>query len=362
MPNATLNPLLNPTITDEEKQRTIADIQTKITEAQAQLATARTALERETVIRDTVQSMAGLGEAYPTEYIKAMGVLTAAISPEEKKAIYDKYGISTLETKAFAAPTATFETTYKRLYEESGLGDIKTKMDAKQDEINKVQADYDAETQKVNEDPWLSEGRRLGKNRVITDMYDKRMSRLNAEYTTFSNQYDRGKSEAENIATRALMAEEKGQTRTKEELNYYIKRAETDIEASKTLKEAEETKELYRYLPEYTKKYTKKETPQLKQLSNGEWAWIYPNGKVVKTGEKGKETAPISRATLNKLNTSGIKDDLALDIQAMFSQGYSDDQIKQALTDAKLDPKLLNTFKDIIGKAGESIVIIPPTK
>ncbi len=349
------------TMTEEEKAAKVKEIQTQITDLQSQVETATSALEKEKLVQAAVLKMAELGQAYPAEYVKAMTVPTKT-EEEARKEVYTKYGISELEAGAFAAPTQTFETIYKKAYEESGLADIKTKMETKQTEINKATEDYNTELGKLNEDPWISEARRVGKNRVLTEMYDRRKALLDAEYTQLSNKYDTGKEAAENTATRALSELEAGRTRTKEELAYYVKRAEADIEAKATLAKTEEAKELYRYYPEYVKAVTKKEEITgwtLKQKANGEWVWMHPTKGEKPTGVKGKEAAQISRTTLNKLNAMGVKDDLALDIQQLFSLGYSEDQIRTAIKDAGYDPKLLDTFKDIVGKAGESIIIMP---
>jgi hypothetical protein len=319
---------------------TAVDIQTQITDVQAKIKAATTELEKQNAINDFVKKAAAAGVSYADiqTYIASLSA-PAKTDEEIRNEVFTKYGITDLETKAFATPTEDFETIYKRAYTDAGLADIKTKMDVIKADLDKATDDYNTAVGEINLNPWLHEASRLGKIKKVYDMYEAKASRLQNSYTTLSNEYDRGQQRAESVATRALSELEKGQARTKEELSYYIKRAEADIEAQKTLTTTAEEKELLRYFPEYVKAMPEKEgAAELKQLDTGEWAWIYKSGKVVKTGVTG---AP-------KDLTESEKTDLGIGIVVDYFKGVKGPdgfvspedwkKAKQAWADDKLAP------------------------
>jgi len=169
--------------------------------------------------------------------------------------IYTKYGISDLETKFNTRPTETFEEIYKRVSESLNLADLTTKINDVIAKISKADADYAEATQSINENPWKSEAGRVGQIRVFTDKYNATKAGLQNQQTLLTNELERGKTQAQNVATQTLSEFDKSKEYTKEELDYYIKRADADIEAEMGTQETETQKELLRYFPEYATQY-----------------------------------------------------------------------------------------------------------
>lgn len=66
--------------------------------------------------------------------------------------------------------------------------------------------------------------------------------------------------------------------------------------------------------------------PELKQLDTGEWAWIYPDGRVVKTGEKGKMKDWAESTATEKSKA----------LKWLYKQpGYTDADIEKLKTDSE---------------------------
>jgi len=330
------------------------DIQAQLADLKNKLATAQTELEKENARTDFVKAASAAGVSY-TDITKYLATLEPATESEadRKKAIYEKYGITGLEEKAFATPTETFESIYKRAYQDAGLSDLVSKLQGISDEIAKVDDTYNQHIGDINKDVWLPEGSRSARVKRESDTYEMKRTRLDAEYTRVSNELERGKQRAESVATNALSEIEKGATRTKEELAYYVNRANADLAAELTTAKQEGEKELLRYFPEFVGALPapKEDTSgwQLKQNDSGEWVWTHPTKGEKPSGIMGKNTL-ISQATLNKLSAGGVPNAEAIDIQNAFNEGYTKDQIKAALTKVGKDPKLVDTFTDIVAK------------
>ena len=283
-------------------------------------------VEKENAIIKLVELGASLGLPYDNlmKYISAMAP-PAESEADRRKRIYEKYGITGLEEKAFATPEETYEDIYKRAYTQSGLADVKKNMEVIAKEMNKTTEDYNVATGGINANPYLSEAGRVGQIRETYNMYEAKFTRLQAKYTLAQHEYERGQDRAENVAVRTLNELERDRIRTKEELKYYVARGNADLEAEIKATEEVAEKELMRYYPEWIKAHApKEEKPQLKQLKNGEWAWIYPSGKVVKTGEIGKtaeEKTFLSSADYKELSLKGIPKNVADAISLALQAG-----------------------------------------
>ena len=329
-------------------------LRAKIDEVTTKIQTLQDGLEKETAIRDLVvlASASGVSFSEISKYLDAVSVPTKS-EADRRAEIYAKYGISELEEEAFATPTETFESIYKRVYEQAGLADTKVQMEKVAAELDKATEAYNTAIGDINENPWLSEAGRVGQVRRTYEMYESKASRLQNQYTVLSNQYTRGQEQAENVATRALSEIERGRVRTKEELSYYVRRAEADVEAAIGAEEAREDKELYRYFPEFIKAAPVEVSTtgwQLKQKDTGEWVWLHPTKGEMPSGITGKAKVIISQTMMNKLATSGVPNDVALDIQNAFNAGYSEQQIKDALKASGKDPKMVDTFTSVMSK------------
>ena len=347
-----------------EQVRDPSFIKSKIAEIAENIKTLEAGADKENAILDFVKMAGAAGLKYEdiSAYISSLAEPTES-EEDRRKRIYEKYGITGIEEKAFAAPTETFETIYKRAYKDTGLAEIKEKIRAKSEEMDRATADYNEAVSKIGENPWLSEEGRMGRVKKVYDMYERKFLRLEAEYTRMSNEFTKGQESAENVATRVLSEIERGRTRTKEELSYYTKRAEADVEAELGLAEKEEEKELYRYFPDYVKSVPEKEgTPQLKQDKSGSWVWMWPSGRTESTGVTGKgKDLILDVGTVRKLAIAGVPEDVS---QGMFKErlgGFSWEAIRENLIEEfgkEKGEKYFKSAREILEKAQEGIKVI----
>jgi len=193
-----------------------------------------------------------------------------------------------LEEEAFATPEETFESIFKRVYEDANLADVKIKINEAQAELDKETEKYNNSIAKINENPFRSEANRTGAVRREFEMYSATAKRLQGKITTLSNEYERGQDRAENVAIRVLSEIKQGQQRTKEELSYYRQRAQADLEAELETAEAEEEKELMRYYPEFVEHLPapEKKAPTTKKFGDKWYQWNKSTGEWEDMGVK----------------------------------------------------------------------------
>ena len=191
------------------------------------------------------------------KYFEAAYGTKGKTEEELKDEVYKKYGIEDLETKFKTKPTQTFEEIYTKAYTDLGLSDLRTQIKNITDKITTAEKNRDEAVAKINENPWLPEVSRLGRIRNATDIANRELERLGNQLTLVNNMYERGQTEVKDIATRALTTFAKEREWAQEELDYYLKRAEADIEAKMEIEKAETEKEMWRYFPEYLEKYKK---------------------------------------------------------------------------------------------------------
>ncbi len=204
--------------------------------------------EKNKAIADFINEAVGAGMSWKDVQSYIDTQTGGATDEETKKSIYDKYGISGLEEKAYSTPTETFESIYKKAYEDAGLATSKTELEDLVNQIDQATKDYNEALGAINSNPWLTEKSRTKRGTKLYNQYKTKTDNLQSKYTNLSNEYERAQSRIETMATKALSELEKGQTRTKEELKYYVDRAESDVKAAGT---TAENSELARYFPEY---------------------------------------------------------------------------------------------------------------
>lgn len=242
--------------------KTVEDLTTQITDIQNKIAVAISDLERETAIQEMVALVASLGLDYPADAIAALSKPVGETEEEIRTKLYEKYGIEDLETKFKDRPTQTFEEIYATAYSDLKLGELKVEIDGFRTKIADVEEKRDEAIARHYENPWIPEASKIGRAKRDWDRAQRELDRLTNQMTLAVSLYERGQEEAENVATRALNTFIRERQWTKEELSYYVKRAEADVEAKVKAQEAEEEKELLRYYPNYLKEFeTKAPTP-----------------------------------------------------------------------------------------------------
>lgn len=204
--------------------------------------------------QEVVSLMAQLGMEYNPDLIAAITGPTKEQQTEEeiRTELYTKYGIDP-DAVFDKEPEKGFEEVYSAAYAQAGLADIKTEIDDLRKKIADAEEKRDKAMENVNENPWLSEASRVGRVSRLQDKAQNELDRLTNQLTLATNVYERGKESAENVATRALNQFAQEREWAKEELDYYMARAELDIQARLATQKEEASSQSYRYVQDYMK-------------------------------------------------------------------------------------------------------------
>ena len=303
----------------------------------------------------------GLGPDSAMKFFDAVYGTKGKTEEELRTELYTKYGITDLENKFLTKPTQTFEDIYSKAFTDLGLSDLRTQIKDITDKVATAEKNRDEAIAKINENPWLPETSRLGRVRNVNDVANRELERLQNQLTLTNNLYERGRTEAEGVATRALTTFAQQREWTKEELDYYLRRAEADIEAKMEIEKAETEKEMWRYFPKYLKKY-KKQGKEQELLTPSEAKTLgVPYGttreEAAKMGitpkKEEKVTTEISgfftKEEVSRLKMAGLDEDTYTNITKLLSGGIELDEIRDILRNAKLDPALLDKYDKAVG-------------
>lgn len=175
------------------------------------------------------------------------GVVEPPVPPEDpnetaNKALMDR--ISKLETIAFATPTTDWQTIYKKAFEDSGLADVKTRMDDLDSQISQRRDELIQAEDQITKNPWLPEAGRTGRIAQLYSMAEKEITNLIDQRNSLSTEYQSGIERAERVATKTQAEQEAGRKLSTEELKYWqgvIEAREKIPETPKTFKTDEGT-------------------------------------------------------------------------------------------------------------------------
>lgn len=232
-------------------QSKIDEVSQQITTLSSESQTPENNQTREQKIQEFVDLLASKGIEFSPDMISAMFPQPGKTEQELKDELYTKYGIADLEEKFAKYPTKTYEETYQTIIDQMGLTDLKTQINDVISKISQADADYATASGKINENPWLQESGRVGEQTKLSQAYELTKKNLTSQETLLQNLYDKSKEQAITIASNALTAFYKERDYTKEELDYYIARADADLEAQMTLRAQTAQEEAMRYYPEY---------------------------------------------------------------------------------------------------------------
>lgn len=197
--------------------------------------TATTALSPQ---EELAQKAAGAGLSV-SEY-QALSQNAYAPTQEEIDGISRELGIPALEASAYARPSKTSQQLFDEAYATSGLGELKNKINALNEEITKQRAFATEAIGKIDENPFLSETSRVGRGRVVLDQAEKKLSNLIDQMTRVSDLYKTGVDEINNIVTRNQNDFNTNQSLDQAKLNYLLKKAENNV-ATLTQKKSGDT-------------------------------------------------------------------------------------------------------------------------
>lgn len=97
--------------------------------------------------------------------------------------------------------TPNFVDTYKNIYNQLGLGDIRSQIESTGTQLQDLQNKKIDEISLVNENPWLTEGQRQERVNAVNKRYDMRESNLVNRIQLFQSTFEQGRQEAQFVAS-----------------------------------------------------------------------------------------------------------------------------------------------------------------
>jgi len=163
--------------------------------------------------------------------------------------VYNELGIPDLVNSAFAKPQTSTVQLFNDSYKDSGLGELKTKIAEKMDELAKTKEDLNQATGKIADNPWLSESSRVGRTKRLTELAQGTIDNLTGEINNLSSLYSSGVQEINDKVTRTTNDFQTEATLNTAKLNYLLKQAEVKL----GIKQDENLAKAYENLPDYLK-------------------------------------------------------------------------------------------------------------
>lgn len=218
-----------------------------------------------------------------------------------------------------AAPTKSETDLYNDAYSAAGL-------DTLQNTITSRQSDLADAQNKINDNPWLDEASRVGRNNTVTTL-------ANADIKNYQTEYANKLKEVQNLVTREVADNTAGTTANKAKL------AALEAQAKALATEAATTTKTQNAAPK-----------TVKGASGATYQW----NATTQTFDQilpGKGTTPTSPATfqftpkqLTALQSQGLDADSANGILTDIKAGQSLEDIRQQMTANHLDPGLLDSL------------------
>jgi hypothetical protein len=152
------------------------------------------------------------------------------------KAIAAKYNLDF--PKPEDNPYDQFYTWYKKVYDDLGLTTIKTQLADINKQITDEANKRDEEVANINDDPWLTEGVRLRRNKRAAEKYDNKIKNLTNQFNMYESVYTRGSQEAQFVASKGMELNQNAVKLTQDLMFKAIDMAEKEAEAMAKSKEA----------------------------------------------------------------------------------------------------------------------------
>jgi len=118
------------------------------------------------------------------------------------QSILEKYGITA--PKVSDNPVTSYADTYKQLLGTMGITNIKSEFEKTQQKFTDLQTELNDKISEVNDDPWLTEGVRVGRIRSLQDKYEGRLQILTDQQKLYQSMYEQGVQEAQFVANAAF--------------------------------------------------------------------------------------------------------------------------------------------------------------
>lgn len=251
-----------------------------------------TALTDEQKISSLVEQAGQLG--FDPDFVAQLTSALTGPTEGEKTAVelqqelIDKYGIDDVAEKFSKQPEKTFEEIFESAYSTLGLTDLRADIDKLRGEIADAEADRDEAIGEERENPWLSQATLVGRVSRIEDKAEAKLNRLVNQLTLADTLFERGKDDAESIATRSLNQFAQQREFAKEELDFLMDRVGSDLAAQLADQQTAQGKAAFRYFPEYLKgvadQPTEAKAPTTKTIGGRLYQWNQDTGRFEDTG------------------------------------------------------------------------------
>lgn len=145
---------------------------------------------------------------------------------EQINEIREDLNIPGLITDAFKRPKKSSLEMYRELYDELGLRDIKDRIAEVDERLNSRREDLVEAAGEVKNNPWLSQGSRTGRLRILNELATADISNILDERQQYLDIYDDGIGKIERQVGFALSDRAESRQLTVDELNFMLGEAE----------------------------------------------------------------------------------------------------------------------------------------
>lgn len=200
------------------------------------------------------------------DYLK---YLTGGVSPDERDQINNGLGIPEAYRQLFTSAPSTQEL-YNNAYKSAGLSDLKAQIDSKLKEINTIRQQYTDKSGTINENPFLSEASRVGRQNSLSQKQQADIGNRNNELSQLQDLYNNGIGEVNAVVGRTTQDFSNSQQINSLKLQYLQQQAEQQLADLKDSK----TKAAYQYLPDYLKAKAAAQKPDtIGSAEQGYYRW-----------------------------------------------------------------------------------------
>jgi hypothetical protein len=120
--------------------------------------------------------------------------------------LLEKYGIT--PPSASGNPVQDYASTYNQLLTSMGVTDIKTEFNKVQEKYTALQNELNDKITAINDDPWLSEGVRVGQIKREQSRYEGKLQILTEQQKLYDSLYQQGVQQAQYVANAAYQQQQ----------------------------------------------------------------------------------------------------------------------------------------------------------
>ncbi len=145
------------------------------------------------------------------------------------------------------SPVTSFADTYRQVYEQLGLDNIRTSYETATKEYKKLNTELNNEIAEVNNNPWISEGLRSKEIGSLQEKYASKIDTTTRKLNLYQSMFNQGQQEAQFVAGKTLELSHQGQIFDKDMIFKAIDLAEKQVAAKVKTTKPETTSDLTEY-------------------------------------------------------------------------------------------------------------------